>query len=63
MTKLFKAPKVKKQDLPEPEPVTPLPDEEALAKTRKRAIRREVQTQGSPATLLSTGGGKETLGA
>ena len=57
MTNLFK-PK-----LPTPEPPTPLPDEEQLGKARKREVRKATQSGGYQSTILSTAGGKETLGA
>lgn len=58
MTALFSKPK-----LPAIEPATPLPDEDQTMEARKRRLQKETTTGGYQSTILSTAGGKETLGA
>lgn len=56
MTNLFKTPEPPKID-----PPAELPDEQDLAKARRRRVAREKNTSGVESTILSDGG-RETLG-
>lgn len=57
MSGLFKQPK-----LPEPAPVTPLPDEKQATAARRRRVAKETATSSAQSTILSSGGA-EKLGA
>lgn len=57
MSGLFKS-----QKLPKPEPVAPLPDEEQIAKAKRRRISQETGRDTRASVTDLSGGKRETLG-